>query len=117
MSRNRGSVTADDRARQRRLPALQRVLERRPRQRTDHPLGNAAGCVADQFLPQQLLTPQRGPQRLNGIEQHGDDVIARMRQRRVVERAGVLADPERLAADLASGARDGRKMLATPSHF
>ncbi len=100
MAGDRGRVTAGDRSGQRRLAPLQRVLQRCPRQRADHPLGDAAGRVADEFLPEQLLTPQRGPQRLDGVEQHGDDVIAGMRQRRVVQRAGVLADPERLAADL-----------------
>ncbi len=97
---DRGRVATGDRAGQRRLPTLQRVLQRRPRQRTDHPLGDAAGRVADHLLPQQLLSPQRRPQRLDGVEQHGDDVVARMGQRGVVQRAGVLADPERLAADL-----------------
>ena len=100
MTGDRGGVTAGDRTGQRRLAALQRVLQRRPGQRADHPLGDAARLVADQFLAEQFLPPQRGAQRLDGVEQHRDDVVAGMRQRGVIQRAGVLTDPEGLAADL-----------------
>ncbi len=97
---DRAGVAAGDRTGQCRLAPLQRVLQRCPRQRADDPLGDAARCVADELLPEQLLTPQRGAQRLDGVEHHGHDVIAGMRERRVIQRAGVLADPERFAADL-----------------
>ena len=47
---DRTRVTACDRSGQRGLAPIQRVLHRRPRQRTDHPLGDAAGTIADQLL-------------------------------------------------------------------
>ena len=58
---DRGRVTAGDRSGQRRLPALQRVLQRCPRQRTDHPLGDAAGRVADQSPARAAPDPTAPP--------------------------------------------------------
>ena len=93
MTGDRGGVTARDRARERGLAALQRVLQRRAGQRCDHPLRDTARRVADQFLAEQFLAPQCGAQRLDRIEQHGDDVVARVRQRRVVERRASSRTP------------------------
>jgi hypothetical protein len=87
---------------------LQRVLQRRPGQRADHPFGDPSRCIADELLAEQFLAPQRGPERLDGVEHHRHHVVARVGQRRVVERAGVLAYPKRLTADLEyQGCGDG----------
>ena len=93
-------VAARDGTGERALSTLQCVLQGRPGQRGDHPFGEAPWCVTDQFLPEELLTRQREAQRFDGVEQHGDHVVARMRQGRVIERTRILTDAERLAADL-----------------
>ena len=100
MTRDGGGVATGHRTGQSSLAALQRVVQRRAGQWADDPLGDPPGCVTDELLTQQLLALQCRSQRLDRVEHQGHDVIARMRQRRVVEGAGVLADAERLATDL-----------------
>ncbi len=100
MSGDGGGVTARDRTRERSLSALERVLQRRAGQRGDDPLREAAGRVHDQFLAEQFLPCQRRSQRLDGVQQDGDHVVASVRQRRVIERTRVLPHPEGLTTDL-----------------
>ena len=97
---DRGRVAAGDRAGERGLATLQRVLQRRPGQRPDDAFGDAAGLVVDGLLPEQFAAAQRGAQRLERVGDDRHDVVARVGQRGVVEDAGVLADTERLPAHL-----------------
>lgn len=47
------------------LPALQRVVQRRPGQWGEHPLRQPRRCVADQLLAKQFLAGERGAQRID----------------------------------------------------
>ena len=84
MAGDAGRVTACHRSGQRRLPALQGVLQRRPGEWTDHPFSKAARLVTDEFLAEQFLTRQRGPQRLQSIGEQRDDMVTGMCERGVV---------------------------------
>jgi beta-lactamase superfamily II metal-dependent hydrolase len=55
---DRAGIAAGNRTGQCCLSPLQRILQRRACQRTDHPLGDAARFVTDELLPEQLLTPR-----------------------------------------------------------
>ncbi|CNW66229.1 Uncharacterised protein [Mycobacterium tuberculosis] len=100
MIRDRCRIAAGDRPGERGLSPLQRVLQRRSGQRPDDALHDPARLVVDGLLAEQFPPAQGGPQRLERIGQHGDDVVARMGQRRVVEDAGVFAHTKRLPAHL-----------------
>ena len=98
--RDRSRVAAGDGTGQCRLSPLQGVLQSGASEWSDDPLRQAAGRVTDQFLAQQLFSRERSTKGRECVAEQGDDVVAAVCQGRVIERAGILADPERLAADL-----------------
>ena len=68
VGRDSGTVATGDRTRQRTLPALQRVLQRGPRQRREDAFGDSGGVARDQFLAEQLLAGQRVAQGFDSVE-------------------------------------------------
>ena len=81
---HRGGVTSGDRTGECRLTTPQGVLQGSTGEWADDSFGQAAGLIADGFLSQEALSGQRGTQGGHRICQQGDDVIAAVRQRRVV---------------------------------
>ncbi len=107
MAGDRSSIAARNRPGECRLTTHQRVLQGSSGQRRDDPSRDAAWIVTDELLTEQLFAPSCKTQRLEGIGDDRDHVIAGMGQSRVVQGSGVLAHAERLSAVLQhQGLRD-----------
>lgn len=85
MGGDRARVPARDGPGERRVAGPEGVVEGRAEQRAEHPVG---GFDA------------RGPEQFHGLGDQRDQVVRAEGERRVVQRAGLLADPLGLAAHL-----------------
>ena len=96
MRRNRSRVAACDRPRQRAVAHPEGIVERGAEQRCDQPLGIIDARVA---------------QEIQALGHEGDEVVRAVGKSRVIGRAVLLGDPERLATHL-----DDERLCHRPQH-